>query len=69
MTFWGEPERLHMNNVEQLHERLSVLNTDKRIAYITGRNCEFGLAEEVRSHTVNVDTAHWSSTPCTLQKM
>jgi len=34
--------------------------------YSTYRNCECLAGEEVQLHTVYMDTAHWSITPCVL---
>ena len=58
-TLWGEPERLHMNNMEQLHAHDCHQN-------VTEHSTTSGKS----SHTqpIMVDTAHWSNTPCALQK-
>jgi len=51
MTLWGEPEQVHMQNVDKVHAQVYHQNVTepqyhtKRYTRVQHRNCESGLAK------------------------
>ena len=72
MTLWGEPERIHMQNMEQLHDCHQNVTepqaTENHKIYTrVNRNCESGLTAIYKhaAHRLQVMETAWTddSTP------